>query len=168
MRPELDPRLLHNAQNQPDTTQKSRCMCDCRDVPCEPPHLHLLRIAPVATQAPEINEGMRNLGGGVSLGVDCVKHAPEVAPALRYAMGNALVADDPARAAQLNRQQHYKVADLDGTLYAVNGSMSGGTTRCGLIVILPVEPSQFVLLVHRFNTCTMPAKQQVLMRSCAP
>ena len=101
----------------------SHCSCTC------------FTIALVATHAPEINEGMRNLGGGVSLGVDCVKHAPEVAPALRYAMGNALVADDPARAAQLNRQQHYKVADLDGTLYAVNGSMSGGTTRCDLFVV---------------------------------
>lgn len=81
-------------------------------------------------QAPAVNERLRALGDQAQLGVDLVQYPKEVEKAVLYAMGNALVAATPAAAKKLNRQGGHKVTDLDGTLIAVNGSMSGGATRC--------------------------------------
>ena len=81
-------------------------------------------------QAPAVNERLRALGDSAQLGVDLVQYPKEIEPAVLYAMGNALVAATPAAAKKLNCQGGHKVTDLDGTLRAVNGSMSGGATRC--------------------------------------
>jgi chromosome segregation ATPase len=73
---------------------------------------------------------MRHLGPGVALGVDLVEYDPDIEPAVLFSMGNALVADSLAKAKDLGYGRGYKVTDREGTLIAVNGSMSGGATRC--------------------------------------
>jgi chromosome segregation ATPase len=75
---------------------------------------------------------MRKLGAGVHLGVDLVKFDAEIEPAVLYAMGNALVADEPATAKRIGFEKRYKITDTHGTLIAVNGSMTGGNTRRAL------------------------------------
>ena len=82
-------------------------------------------------QVPPISEHMRTLSG-VHLAVDLIEFPKSVGSAILYAVGSSLVADslhDAKKHAFNDNGRRYKVASLDGTLIAVNGSMSGGQTR---------------------------------------
>lgn len=86
----------------------------------------------LSLQVPPISEHMRNISG-VHLAVDLIQYPQPVAKAVLYAMGNSLVAEtlqDAKKYAFNENGRRFKVASLDGTLIAVNGSMSGGQTRC--------------------------------------
>jgi chromosome segregation ATPase len=80
-------------------------------------------------QMPVISERMRQLQGA-HMGVDLVDYDKVVEKAVFFAIGNALVTDTVRRARELADSNRIKVAAVDGTLIALNGSISGGTTMC--------------------------------------
>eukprot|EP00892_Ulva_mutabilis_P002473 jgi/Ulvmu1/12226/UM086_0016.1 len=80
---------------------------------------------------PPISEHMRSIGR-VHLALDLIQFPEAVTKAVLYAVGNSLVADtlqDAKKHAFNEHGRRFKVASLDGTLIAVNGSMSGGQTK---------------------------------------
>ena len=80
---------------------------------------------------PTISEHMRDVSG-VHLAVDLIQFSETVSNAVLHAVGNSLVAEtlEAAKKYAFNDTgRRFKVASLDGTLIAVNGSMSGGQTR---------------------------------------
>jgi chromosome segregation ATPase len=88
-------------------------------------------------------EQLRQLGGTAKLSIDLVQHSSDIEKAVRFALGNSLVADTLEEAKHLAFDLHHKVAVIDGTQIAVNGSMSGGNTRC-------------VQMVRTFNSDKLP------------
>lgn len=82
-------------------------------------------------QVPTISEHMRDVSD-VHLAVDLIQFSETVSNAVLHAVGNSLVAEtlEAAKKYAFNdKGRRFKVASLDGTLIAVNGSMSGGQTR---------------------------------------
>lgn len=64
------------------------------------------------------------------MGVDLVQYDQSVEKAILFAIGNSVVTDTVREAREVSSRHHIKVASIDGTLIAVNGSMSGGSSRC--------------------------------------
>lgn len=98
----------------------------CRTVP-----VHLNETLVMLMQVPTISEHMRSISG-VHLAVDLIQFSHSVKNAVLHAVGNSLVAEtleDAKKHAFNENGRRFKVASLDGTLIAVNGSMSGGQTR---------------------------------------
>lgn len=78
-----------------------------------------------------INESLRGLGGTAKLAIDVLDFEDDVAPAVLYAAGEAVVCDslDEARHIRYDRGQKVKVCSLDGTLINKAGFMTGGGSR---------------------------------------
>lgn len=79
-------------------------------------------------QTPQISERLRQTAG-VHMGVDLVEYEKSVEKAILFVIGNSVVTDTVREARDISKRHHIKVASADGTLIAVNGSMSGGQSR---------------------------------------
>lgn len=104
----------------------------------------------------------------VHLAVDLIRFPKTVANAVLHAVGNSLVANtlEAAKKHAFNENgRRFKVASLDGTLIAVNGSMSGGQTRCRS------HSMCFMRMRHglgsiRFRTCPLHAVHSTQASVC--
>eukprot|EP00173_Palmaria_palmata_P002885 Plantae.Rhodophyta-Palmaria_palmata.ctg300.p1 GENE.Plantae.Rhodophyta-Palmaria_palmata.ctg300~~Plantae.Rhodophyta-Palmaria_palmata.ctg300.p1 ORF type:complete len:770 (-),score=230.19 Plantae.Rhodophyta-Palmaria_palmata.ctg300:811-3048(-) len=78
-----------------------------------------------------VDERLRRLGGTAALAVDVVEHDENIATAILYAAGNAVVCDtlDEARVLRYDGGNRIKVCSLDGTLINKAGFMTGGNSR---------------------------------------
>eukprot|EP00755_Sulcionema_specki_P011506 Sspe_Gene.7740::Locus_2624_Transcript_1_1_Confidence_1.000_Length_3987::g.7740::m.7740/K06636/SMC1; structural maintenance of chromosome 1 len=77
----------------------------------------------------EVTDQQRVLGGTAKPVADCLKYEPWLAPAVRYAIGQAILCDDLTEAQRVAWEHpsgQYKVVTLDGTVLQKNGVMTGG------------------------------------------
>jgi len=76
----------------------------------------------------EVNERLRTLGSKSKLVVDVIQCAPEIRPAVIYAVENTVVCEtlDDARDLCFRRNEKLKAVTLDGAVISKAGTMTGG------------------------------------------
>ena len=84
----------------------------------------------VGIKTPEVNERLRSLGGNSRLCIDVIQCAPEIKPAVLYAVDNTVVCEklNDARDLCFRRKEKVKAVTLDGAVITKSGTMTGGNT----------------------------------------
>jgi structural maintenance of chromosome 1 len=81
-----------------------------------------------AAQGKAVDDSLRVMGGTCKPIVDVIKYDASLEPAMRYALGRALVCDamDEARRVAYEGGERHKVVTLDGSVLLKNGAVQGG------------------------------------------
>ncbi|KAJ9436214.1 Structural maintenance of chromosomes protein 1, partial [Diplonema papillatum] len=88
-----------------------------------------MNFIPLASvRGKDVTDAHKVLGGTAKPVVDCITYEPWLAPAIKYAVGQAIMVDDLQEGQKVawDMSTRHKVVTIDGTVLQKNGVMTGG------------------------------------------